>query len=442
MSDRSTIEWTDATWNPTRGCSRVSPGCVNCYADREAHRHNHPGAPTKASPNKPRPARGGRGQVRQAGEKLFDPLRWRKPRRIFVNSMSDLFHEALRGAFAVGHLAHVWGVMYEAHWHTFQVLTKRAERMKEILNHNAFVTSIANRAWWRLRERSPEKASVVTVADIVDDLKDNWPLRNVWLGVSVENQEWADQRIPHLLATPAAVRFLSCEPLLGAIDLTAVRMPDDSIADVTRGQLDDEATPDSWHYPAIDWVIAGGESGLGARPMHPDWARSLRDQCAGAEIPFFFKQWGQWLPGDQQPGPGIDAIPPGSIPPSRTRWVSPDGAAKPTGVGQMVRGDALTMRVPKTAAGRLLDGREHNEFPTTAVTPMMERARPRKCLNYFCTQVRRHGQPFCFDCWWEVPSFLRQQISDQTIPLAERRAGVREAAEILRYGRQLPAPNN
>ena len=210
---RSQIEWTDATWNPVTGCTQISPGCGHCYAKTFAERFRGvPGHPYE---------RGFDLQLRP--ERLDQPLRWAKPRTIFVNSMSDLFHRDV----PENYIAEVFEVMHAATRHRFQVLTKRAERLAEL---------------------APSLP---------------WP-ENVWMGVSVENQHWTS-RVDYLRETPAAVKFLSCEPLLGPLDL---------------------------ELEGIDWVIVGGESGPGARPMQPEWARGIRDQCVEAGTPFFFKQWG------------------------------------------------------------------------------------------------------------------------------------------------------
>ncbi len=213
MSDGSKIEWTDATWNPVTGCDRVSPGCANCYALTFAERFRGvPGHPYEVGFD-----------LTLRPQRLFQPLDWKQPRRIFVNSMSDLFHERVD----LDYIQRVFAVMERAHWHTFQVLTKRHERLIE------------------LAPRLP------------------WP-PNVWMGVSVENQRWT-VRAGHLARVPAAVRFLSVEPLLGPVSLD---------------------------LQSLDWVIVGGESGPRARPMQPDWVRAVRDQCQQAGVPFFFKQWG------------------------------------------------------------------------------------------------------------------------------------------------------
>lgn len=267
MSDKTEIEWTEATWNPVRGCSRVSEGCRNCYAERVASRFSGPGMPYEGLA-----ANGKWTGVARVVEKAMDqPLRWKRPRRIFVNSMSDLFHESL--AFA--DVLRIFEVMEKAKHHTFQVLTKRPRRAFDFCATYGIGTS------------------------------NRWP-ENVWLGVSVENQAAADERIPLLLETPAAVRFLSCEPLLGPVDLLRVQWPQKHRVDVLRGGAWDFGGFGGFTQHSdmnkIDWVIAGGESGPGARWMRPEWAQDLRDQCAAAGTPFFFKQWGEWRREERQPG--------------------------------------------------------------------------------------------------------------------------------------------
>ncbi|MGH9396722.1 MAG: DUF5131 family protein [Terriglobia bacterium] len=251
MSAQSKIEWTDATWNPVRGCTKISPGCAHCYAATFAERF-----------------RGVAGHPYERGfdprlvpEKLFEPLTWKKPRMIFVNSMSDLFHESVPEEYIV----EVAKVMRRAKWHTYQVLTKRAERMKNLLNSALALAANDQHIWW---------------------------------GVSVENKRCGLPRIAELRQAQVAVRFLSIEPLLEAV-----------------GDLD---------LREIAWVIVGGESGPGARPILKEWVTSIRDQCRRANVPFFFKQWGG---------------------------------------------------VRKSARGRLLEGREYNEFPAVGleVSSMNER---------------------------------------------------------------------
>jgi len=294
VADGTGISWTDATWNPVRGCSRMSEGCRNCYAERVAARFSDPGMPyhglarrvlKTAGASQPRWT----GDVRMVHEHLADPLRWRKPRRIFVNSMSDVFHEKLTNE----QIAAVFGVMAAAPQHTFQVLTKRAKRMREWFE------------WMSLEENfSPNATMHVEAAPDIDDDDDNticerildadWPLPNVWLGVSVESQTAADERIPELLATPAAVRFLSCEPLIERVNLC--HLDNDAVGgewcqvNGLTGEQTDMGRPCPSLVNRIDWVIAGCESGPGARPCDVDWLRSLRDQCTAAHVPFFLKQ--------------------------------------------------------------------------------------------------------------------------------------------------------
>jgi protein gp37 len=354
VADKSPIEWTDATWNPVRGCSRVSPGCGGpghaggCYAEGVAARFSDPGQAHHGFAERGRAGSKWTGKVALIDEQLALPLRWRRPRRIFVNSMSDLFHEALPDAA----IDKVFAVMALAPQHTFQVLTKRAERMRDYCRN--------------ARVRAPGFVEhAVGMVDLVRGLDSDerrkiryevgvpYPLPNVWLGVSVEDQERADERIPHLLATPAAVRFLSCEPLLGRLDLAQIAVPDDAAGKhaghgYSFNALQREDDLKLFNAPAhVDWVICGGESGRDARPMHPDWARSLRDQCAVADVPFFFKQWGEWAPFRKE----MAEV--GS--PAATRaGYAPATQLTPNGAMQ---------RVGKKAAGRLLDGVEHNGFP-------------------------------------------------------------------------------
>ena len=309
MGETSAIEWTDATWNPVTGCTKVSPGCDHCYAEGIANRFRGPAFPNGF-------------EVTLRPKRLAEPFRWQTPRRVFVNSMSDLFHESVPDDY----IAHVFAVMALTPRHTYQVLTKRHGRMRTLLGDEDF--------------RSQVSGYIVayTVEDGHDDSHlcwparphDWWPLDNVWLGVSVENQQWADIRVPALLATPAAVRFLSCEPLLGPVSLLrlpfpkwSIRQRTDMVIDALGGKY---GVPGQWQAPAaarVDWVIVGGESGAGARPMKAEWAHSLRDQCVEAGVPFFFKQWGTY--------------------------------------------NAAGHRAGKKAAGRILGGRTWDEYPATAV---------------------------------------------------------------------------
>lgn len=336
MGDRSAIEWTDATWNPVRGCARVSTGCEHCYAERVAARFSGIGQPYAGliHPH----THGWNGKIKLVPEMLDQPLRWKRPRRIFVNSMSDLFHENVPDDF----IDRVFAVMALAPQHMFQVLTKRPDRMRNYLFdplRNTAIKMAAERLLGESDDRGDDRASLRIIDAWPDDFElPQLPLQNVWLGVSVENQATADERIPLLLHSPAAVHFLSCEPLLGPISLDAW-----PIYGPEREQL-------------LNWIIVGGESGVGARPMHPDWARSLRDQCAAARVPFFFKQWGEWAIHRAVPG-GDEG---GDLRRGFVRYVQGD-CRDPD--GHFRKGDAAMARVGKKRSGRLLDGREHNAFP-------------------------------------------------------------------------------
>jgi protein gp37 len=310
MSGKSEIEWTDSTWNPVVGCKAVSPGCDHCYAAREASGRLK-GIPVYAGL-----AADGvfTGEVRCLPERLDQPLHWRKPRRIFVNSMSDLFHPAVPERF----ISSVFDVMGDANWHTYQILTKRPQRMAADL-----------KVW---HSRWDE-------ADSTDAMNGWFPEPHVWLGTSIESDRWT-WRADYLRKTPAVVRFLSLEPLIGplpSLDLTD-----------------------------IDWVIVGGESGKGARPMHPGWVRDIRDRCVEAGIPFLFKQWGSWAPFMAQ----------------QLRWGNWRSSILPELAGSAflldIQGDdeipwlekefprdveAMVRHRSKKAAGRTLDGRLWDEYP-------------------------------------------------------------------------------
>jgi len=253
MSDDSKIEWTDATWNPVTGCTKVSPGCDHCYAETFAERwRGTPGHHFEQGFD-----------VTLRPERLGQPLHWKRPRRIFVNSMSDLFHEAVPDEY----IAAVFGTMAQTPQHTYQVLTKRHGRMRSLLSSAMF------------RQR----------------FCFGWPLPNVWLGVSAEDQKRAELRIPRLLETPAAVRFVSAEPLLGPIDLTQAvwTMGDQRGHGLTASFVHGGNCCRRFH--GLDWVIVGGESGPGARPMEAEWARSIISQCQGTGVSVFVKQLGAML---------------------------------------------------------------------------------------------------------------------------------------------------
>ncbi len=292
MSTATSIQWTDATWNPLRGCTPVSPGCLNCYAMKQAHRFSGPGGAyeglTKLTTKGPRWT----GAIRLVPEALEEPLRWRKPRRVFVNSMSDLFHEDVPDVF----IDRVFLVMARARMHTFQILTKRPARMAD---YRIRLCSIATREWTaaRLLEMFPGELFSVAAIDWISSAlhrRTSSPLPNVWLGTSVEDQQRADERIPHLLRTPAALRFLSCEPLLGPLDLR----PFDWLVPPNPDPLPLDG---NFRIKGIYWVIVGGESGPGARPFNIAWAESIIEQCRAAAAPCFVKQLGR-LPYKQELG--------------------------------------------------------------------------------------------------------------------------------------------
>ncbi len=301
------IEWTHIpgfkgeTWNPIVGCSVISPGCTNCYAMSMAARlekmklQQYMGTtvPSKAGPV-------WTGRLNIASEQvLTKPLRWSKPRAIFVNSMGDLFHEDVLEDW----VARIFAIMALCPQHIFIVLTKRSERMRSLLSEKSdgwllgdssrpgtLCHEIYSTGFKIQRELFPDRAP----AEKGRELDRKWPLPNVWLGVSVEDQVRANERIPDLLTTPASRRFLSCEPLLAPVDLRDIDDGSYGI-DALSGEVHDMFRP-CRPVPPIDWVIAGGESGHKARPVHPYWISSLRDQCAAADVPFFFKQWGEWMP--------------------------------------------------------------------------------------------------------------------------------------------------
>ena len=310
------IEWTQRTWNPTVGCSRVSPGCDGCYAIGVAHRAMQPAHQgltivTDGGPD-------WTGDVRRLPERLTIPLQRRPPTTWFVDSMSDLFHPGVPNEF----ITQVWAVMAQAERHTFQVLTKRPQRMASFVTDRcrcipetgSHVDGVHLRSAmsWAGTPGSPDHVPGVDGHAVYHQRP--WPLSNVWLGTSIESDRYT-WRADHLRDTPAAVRFLSLEPLLGplpSLDLTG-----------------------------IDWVIAGGESGPRARPMHPNWVRDIRDRCADAGVAFFFKQWGAW------------AWTYGGYPSRAKSLVVDDGTGR----------FAKMWRVGKTAAGHDLDGRVWQQLP-------------------------------------------------------------------------------
>ena len=361
MSQNSKIEWTDATWNPITGCTAISDGCKNCYAKRIYERFNNEPFST----------------IRFHEDRLKVPLHWRKPRRIFVNSMGDLFHESVPFDFIDRALA----IMAMCPQHTFMALTKRPGRMVEYFTDTGLGLRIGAHLMKFGRGNVGAECAVIDIAHKLTF----GGLKNLMLGCTVENQAAADERIPLLLATPAAKRFVSCEPLLGAVDLSDFAQcedcgklvrdygPNTPDIDPTTG-IDQMAAeligrcgychspfkePDEVEFALnLDLVIAGGETGPGARPAHPDWFRGLRDACQEASIPYFFKSFGDWGPVGDSTGKGIIVC----SPEHGSRW----GSFQADGTfikGLFKVGCQHMLRVGKSRAGRMLDGREHNDMP-------------------------------------------------------------------------------
>ena len=385
MSDRSAIEWTDASWNPIRArnlktgkvgwhCEHASDGCMGpCYSEAFNKRLGT-GLPFKPGHRKDI-------EIFLDDEMLTLPLRWKKPRKIFVCSMTDLFADFVPDEW----IDRVFAVMALCPQHTFQVLTKRAERMRDYFigkeryldvhpledRYNAIndaINQIAPAHWCK--------------RELQDYYDEGLPLPHVWLGVSAERQEEADERIPLLLQTPAAVRFVSCEPLLGPIDLNHIAAPEKvegeewTFSALQQGDVYDMRSVDDrdqafwvsgdgpYRDHALDLVIDGGESGSGARPSHVDWFRRLRDDCVGADVAYFHKQNGEWLGGTQFTADlWRRDTPPGEY--SRFQHMQWTGTLEGwIGGDEFEEGDCeCHYRVGKKAAGRLLDGREWNEFP-------------------------------------------------------------------------------
>ena len=271
MADKTGIQWSDATWNPTTGCDRVSTGCDNCYAMTLAKRLKSMGSAKYQTDGHPFTSGPGFG-VAVHPDALDQPLRWKRPRRIFVNSMSDLFHKDIPDEF----IARVFAVMASCQRHTFQVLTKRHARMRSLLRSDCFTQAVRDSMIPLLTQGVPDFRAI-----------DVWPLPNVWLGVSAEDQHWADIRIPALSLTPAAIRFVSAEPLIGPIRLH--RGHGHCPTHDFPGGFCSSPCPD---LIRPDWLIIGGESGPGARPMEIDWARTLVRQSREAGITPFVKQLG------------------------------------------------------------------------------------------------------------------------------------------------------
>lgn len=302
------IEWCTTTWNPITGCTPISPGCKNCYAERMAKRLAGRFGYPKDYPF----------AITLHESQFKKPLKWRKPRMVFVCSMGDLFHEDVPFEWIYVVVKAIINAHSRNPVHKWLFLTKRPQRILD----------------WREWSKTMPYTDAARVAA--------WFQKMAWLGVTAENQEQADKRIPVLLQIPAAVRFVSVEPMLGPVNMRHIdaegHHPEWCWIDALTGKHTDmgPACPD---VPKLDWVIAGGESGPGARPMHPDWARSLRDQCVEAGVPFFFKQWGEWVSVSEVEGAG-------------PHHYFDDGAT--------------ARRVGKKNAGRLLDWRAWDQYPEVA----------------------------------------------------------------------------
>ena len=357
MTDNTKIEWADATVNAINGCSVVSPGCTNCYAMRSGGRN----LPNYPSTGLTKPSKGGHvwtGEVRLNEKALLQPMRWKSPRRIFWNAHGDMFHENVPDEW----IDRCFAVMALTPQHIHMVLTKRPERMRAYFADPKLVARLQSPIVdLTCNCPTPQVRAAYDMATLI------WPLLNVWLGTSVEDQQRADERIPHLLATSAAVRFLSCEPLLGPVDLCKIRVDGQtegytdaltggfSDPDADQHEDDDEAWVNVFGAAAIDWVITGGESGPSARPMHPDWVRSLRDQCEAAGVPFHFKQWGEWLPYLDGDGPFTRDDPEANRKLQSRHIKEKD---------EHSCAENLMIRVGKKRAGRLLDGVAHDGMPS------------------------------------------------------------------------------
>jgi protein gp37 len=383
VSDGTKIEWTDATWNVVNGCTVVSPGCAKCYAMKQAHRFPVRQGLTRHSPS----GMTWTGEVRFNEAVLDQPLRWKRPRRIFVCAHGDLFHDKVPDEW----IDRVFAVMALAPQHTFQVLTKRPERMRDYVRSRvALQGNIGGCAVGLALQMGKQVFGGVTTTyparsaearELVVERVHNI-LPNVWLGTSVEDQQRADERIPILLDTPAAVRWVSMEPLLGPVDLTWVAQPDEEregVIDALLGcdwidgmGIGIEYRPTRPGHEGrvmtrrvvsssdmilagrkIDWVVAGGESGPGARPMHPTWVRSIRDQCRDAQVPLMFKQWGEYAPVDLR-----------HVAPTDEEGGRVCRIVKVSSDPRSMHGKIVDMdRVGKRAAGRMLDGVQHDGYP-------------------------------------------------------------------------------
>jgi protein gp37 len=384
MATDTSIEWADKTWSPIIGCDRVSPGCDSCYAITTAHIRTSNPRPSIAqafagTTHRTADRVDWTGQINHLEDRLTQPFAWKKHLKVFVNSQSDLFHKDVDTDF----IAKAFAVMALTPQHSYQILTKRHARMRSLLNQPNFWNEVGKHAR-RTAYQNPRAQEWIEEGVSACD-PTTWEslryLPNVHLGVSVENQHWADIRIPALLDTPAAIRWISAEPLLGPVDLTRLAANSHQQPDMVYDALGQRyGVPGRWQAATtarLDWVVAGGESGPKARPMHPDWARALRDQCAAAGVPYLFKQWGEWgveAPLDDQGrllntrrGMGITVANDGTV-------YQPGDLAYPDGprYGEAVRANhqrahlTAMYRLGKKKAGRELDGRTHDAFPEVA----------------------------------------------------------------------------
>ena len=333
------IEWTDETWNPIVGCSKISSGCDNCYAENMAGRVASI-ALAKRTPREPScldyyvdaaPYGRWKGKAYLVEEAIDKPIHWKKHRMIFVCSMGDLFHESVPFDW----IDQVFTVMAYASRHTFQVLTKRPERMMEYVNSKDTRARLSESI---LNVRYPIKGTIYDPRE-----KYGWPLHNVWLGVTAENQEQANKRIPTILATEASLRFVSIEPMLEKMSIEKYFIP-------AASGLPNEV--DKYH-DWIDWVIVGGESGSKARPLHPDWVRSIRDQCKEIDVPFFFKQWGEYIP-SYSAGMNSESL---------YQWMQKFGQAWVKRSFKFPDG-MVVVKVGKKQSGSKLDEIEHKQIPS------------------------------------------------------------------------------
>lgn len=397
------IEWCDATLNVFRGCLKVSEGCKNCYAITTAHQLNtrFKNAGNEAARKVAAKYEGltkvlGNGEKNWTGEVQVDydtmmqPFKWKKGKRIFVNSMSDVFYEKI----SVADIAILFAVMFLTPQHTYMILTKRPERMNEVLNSSEFVAKVCVavdliRTYRSIADGNPLtsaefEAVKITLNDYTtgNSLRidkapiETFPFPNIWLGVSVENQATADERIPLLLSTPAHIRFLSMEPLLGEVDLMQIPVGNYFLNTVkgtiySAAKLSDIREPyESYYQDKIDWVIVGGESGSKARPMNPLWVQKIQEECEKASVPFFFKQWGEWSPNllADNMKKLVDWPELAKRPNTQLRNCFLGSSNKIVVPDVKVHFNELLYRmykIGKHKAGRLLNGKEYNEFPKT-----------------------------------------------------------------------------